>query len=225
MRVGDAADTQRERIGVAGPPGIDRDLVIACLRDAGYDAYAVCASALQSGECCALVLLEPRERDWQGVHDCDLPVVLLCASPLTHGERAAAVLRGADALVSIDASLEDLVDAVRTVASGGSVFDPLVARTVARTIRRNNQTGSEFTQRELAIIEAIKQGHSVKETARRLDLSVRTVHAAQRSLFERIGAKNRAHALSLVYSPYGEAPGVARVSHPRSGEARQTRSG
>ena len=148
MRVSGEIEAPKARVGVAGPPGIDRDVVIACLQNVGYQAFTVRASELQPEDCRALVLIEPRERDWELARDCDLPVVLLCDTRLKDGERAALVLRGADALVSIDASLDDLVDAVRTVLSGGSVFDPFVARAVARTVRRSEDRDQHtaFTQ-------------------------------------------------------------------------------
>jgi DNA-binding CsgD family transcriptional regulator len=200
--------------------------VVACLQHAGYEPFPIRASVLRSDDCCALILIEPRERDWTLALDCDLPVVLLCDAELTYGERAALVLRGADALVTIDQSVEDFLNAVDTVVSGGSVFDPIVARTVARTVRRNDDRVEHpvLTQRETVIIDAIARGQSVKETARQLDLSVRSVHLAQRRLFERIGARNRAHALSLVYSPHGGSPAVVHDVSGGTGEVGQWRS-
>jgi DNA-binding NarL/FixJ family response regulator len=124
---------------------------------------------------------------------------------LSNAECAEYVLKGADAFVSVDASIEELIATVLTVASGGSVLQPAVARTVAIAGRQRSSGAPEagFTLRERQLIESMQAGHSVKETARLLGLSVRTVHEAQRRLFANIGARNRAHALSLIHASGG----------------------
>jgi DNA-binding NarL/FixJ family response regulator len=82
-----------------------------------------------------------------------------------------------------------------------------------------------FTQRELTIVEAMQRGQSAKEVAQALGLSVRTVHVAQRRLFEKIGARNRAHALTLIHDAQSERTIVDGPFIGWSGDSALTRSG
>lgn len=191
------------RVGLGGPPGIDMDVVTACLRACDYDVKRVSASTLRPGECDVLVLLEPRARDWLVARECGLGVVVVHREPMSDGACAALVLKGADAFVLLDASIEELREAVATVAAGGSMLRSRVARSVAMVSRQGTAPTSRFTLRERQVIEAAQARLSVKETARLLGVSPRTVHEAQRTLFAKLGARNRAHALTLIHAAGG----------------------
>lgn len=191
------------RVGLGGPPGIDMDVVTACLRACDYEVFPVRASALRPGECDVLVLLEPRARDWVVARECGVGVVVVHREHLSDAACAELVLRGADAFVLLDASIEDLSEAVATVAAGGSMLRSRVARSVAMVSRHGTQPMGRFSLRERQVIEAAQARLSVKETARLLGVSVRTVHETQRTLFAKLGARNRAHALTLIHAVGG----------------------
>lgn len=191
------------RVGLGGPPGVDMDVVTACLRACEYDVFRVTASTLRPGDCGVLVFLEPRSRDWLVARECGLGVVVVHRELLSDGACAELVLKGADAFVSLDASIEELGEAVATVAAGGSMLRSRVARSVAMVSRRGTAPVGRFSLRERQVIEAAQARLSVKETARLLGVSARTVHEAQRTLFAKLGARNRAHALTLIHAAGG----------------------
>lgn len=64
------------------------------------------------------------------------------------------------------------------------------------------QTGSEYkqslTNRELAIVDLMKQGLTSKEIARALHISHRTVETYRNRLMEKTGARNALHLISLL---------------------------
>jgi DNA-binding CsgD family transcriptional regulator len=55
-----------------------------------------------------------------------------------------------------------------------------------------------LTRREQEIIASIGRGHSAKQTARLLGISVRTVENLQSSLFRKLGVHSKAAALAAA---------------------------
>jgi DNA-binding NarL/FixJ family response regulator len=82
--------------------------------------------------------------------------------------------------------LDDLSDAVRRVAAGGSVIDPeVVARLLGRS--RGHSLLDELTQREREILGLMAEGRSNTAIAERLTLELRTVEGHVRAIFSKLG--------------------------------------
>jgi DNA-binding NarL/FixJ family response regulator len=82
--------------------------------------------------------------------------------------------------------LDDLSDAVRRVAAGGSVIDPeVVARLLGR--RRTHSPLDELTPREREILGLMAEGRSNAAIAERLTLDLRTVEGHVRAIFSKLG--------------------------------------
>jgi DNA-binding NarL/FixJ family response regulator len=82
--------------------------------------------------------------------------------------------------------LDDLSDAVRRVAAGGSVIDPeVVARLLGR--RRSHSPLDELTAREREILGLMAEGRSNAAIAERLTLELRTVEGHVRAIFSKLG--------------------------------------
>jgi serine/threonine-protein kinase len=84
------------------------------------------------------------------------------------------------------ADVPEFVDAVRRVASGGSVIDPLI---VTRLVERRRTTDplEALTEREREVLELMAAGRSNRAIATRLFLSEKTVEAYIGSLFGKLG--------------------------------------
>jgi len=81
-----------------------------------------------------------------------------------------------------------LVDAIRTVAAGGSVIDPLVVeRIVAASGRSRSSPLARLTARELEVLDQIAQGKSNAAVAEALVLSERAVEKHINALFAKLG--------------------------------------
>jgi DNA-binding NarL/FixJ family response regulator len=103
---------------------------------------------------------------------------------------------GARGYVLKRAAAEELISALRKVANGEVYVDPLVA---ARSIehdssedvmgKRGNQR--PLTSRETEVARLIAQGHSNKEVASRLRISVKTVETHKARLMEKLGFDSR----------------------------------
>jgi DNA-binding NarL/FixJ family response regulator len=86
------------------------------------------------------------------------------------------------------AGMHELDSAVRTVAHGGSVIDPLVVDELvkARSARRSSNL-AWLTARELEILAEMAQGKSNAAIACALDVSERAVEKHTNSIFAKLG--------------------------------------
>ena len=97
---------------------------------------------------------------------------------------ARAVDLGARGYLSKMASVDQILDAIRTVAAGGSAY-PSDARRSAKDALRIP------TPRELEILALVAEGDSNVEIADRLSLRVKTVESQLRRLFDRYDVTSR----------------------------------
>src|SRR6266705_5344358 len=103
--------------------------------------------------------------------------------------------------MSVEARLR-VADAV--VGAGEVVLDPRQARMLVDAARgqltARRAAGQAPTPREREILVSIDRGESVKQTARALGISVKTVENLQRRLFRRLGVRNRAQAVAAAHA-------------------------
>lgn len=188
-----------------GATGTVRDLVGAVLSLQGVavtlaDGDEALDAAVDSDA--VLVLVSPGPEDWDTARRAARPVVLVSEVHLGADERLAAVLRGADAVVHTDASPVELAAAVAAVRRGETLLDPLSARRLAAAARTGHvsaQAELRLTPRELSILLSVEQGESVKQTARSLGIAMKTVENLQSRMFRKLGARNRAHAVTIAH--------------------------
>jgi DNA-binding NarL/FixJ family response regulator len=151
-----------------------------------------------------VVLVDPEPADWSVPLDLPSRIVVVHSAVLGQAEMVDAVLRGADALVSEAWLAETLMPAFRMVEAGYLLINAEQARKFigagyARMSRSSPFTPIELTRRERQILDLIDRGHSVKQTARELGISVKTVESLQSRLFRKLGIRNRAEALVVAY--------------------------
>ena len=91
-----------------------------------------------------------------------------------------------------DASPEDLVAAVRTVAGGGKVLDPQLAFAAL------DVAGNPLTDRESDVLRLTASGAEPTEVAERLGLSYGTVRNYLATAVTKLGARNRVDAIRIA---------------------------
>lgn len=104
---------------------------------------------------------------------------------------------GASGYILKVAASEDLINAIRVVASGGVYLDPMVADKVLDSYRRGKPLkgrteGGSLSQREEEILRLIAGGYINKEIAARLLISVKTVETHKARAMEKLGLRSRA---------------------------------
>ncbi len=108
---------------------------------------------------------------------------------------------------------EDLQRAVRTVAEGGAWLDPAVTGRVLAAYRSQRPTRTEsvalgvLTPREREVLALIAAGRSNGEIAAELVLSEGTVKTHVRSVFAKLGLRDRAAAVVFAFDHGLVVPG------------------
>ena len=95
---------------------------------------------------------------------------------------AEAMRAGASGYLLKHSAGEELLDAIRTVMTGGTFLSPHIARDVLRAMTHGHDGGCpQLTPRQKEVLLLIAQGKRMKEIALALNISVRTVedHKAQ----------------------------------------------
>lgn len=100
------------------------------------------------------------------------------------------------------ASGEELAQAIRTIAAGGALIEPSVARkVVAEFARLTEQTGSSrstlpepLSEREQEIVQALAQGLTNREIALRLNLAEGTIKNYVTTILQKLGVRDRTQA-------------------------------
>jgi two-component system, NarL family, response regulator len=112
-------------------------------------------------------------------------------------ERIAAALEsGADSYVLKGTSSAELIGAIRSVANGARYLPSAIASELIDALR---DAGRErLTAREREIVRLLAEGCSNKEIGARLEISERTVKYHVSEILARLGASNRAHAVSVA---------------------------
>ena len=103
---------------------------------------------------------------------------------------------GAAGYVLKRAAPEELIQAIRAVAAGGVYLDPSMAGKVlggfVRQAAADGAAGAELSEREAEVARQTAAGHSNKEIAARLELSVKTVETYRARAMEKLGLRGRA---------------------------------
>jgi DNA-binding NarL/FixJ family response regulator len=204
-------EEQRLRVMVVDDHPMWREAVERDLQDAGFDVVAVAADGHQAiarfrAARPQVVVLDLQIPGPGGVevtadvlaHDPSARVLILSASG-EHADVLEAVKAGATGYLVKSASRQELLDAVRRVAAGDSVFTPGLAGLVLGEFRRMNEGGSaeepepenDLTARETEILKMVAKGMSYKQIADRLVLSHRTVQNHVQNTLRKLQMHNR----------------------------------
>ena len=203
-RQGAASKKSMLDLWIMSPSPTRRDWLLKCVRSdpeirvVGTAATFPILRSLMSDMTAdiALIELSPETqasvtRDWlREVQDLT-PVVLLTPEPDTavfHQIRSA----GAGALLQSDASMEQIVQAIKSVAAGLTVFDGAL-----------NLPSSEFespieplTPREAEVLQLLADGLGNRDIAGKLSISEHTIKFHIRSILGKLGAASRTEAVA-----------------------------
>ena len=115
----------------------------------------------------------------------------------------AAVEAGAAGYLLKGAPRSEIFAAVRVVHAGGSLLEPVIASKVLQHVRDagarasdGNRATPTLTAREQNVLELMARGRTNKQIAAALAITERTVKFHVSSIFAKLGAGNRADAVS-----------------------------
>lgn len=122
---------------------------------------------------------------------------------------------GAAGFVLKDTGAEDLIAAARTVAGGGSWFDPAVAPRILDAYRRHVPSGRReaerlalLTDREHEVLRLIARGAANAEIAAQLFVSEATVKSHVTAIFAKLDVRSRPAAIVFAFDHGVVSPGA-----------------
>jgi two-component system, NarL family, response regulator DevR len=157
-----------------------------------------------------LVLMDVRLPDRSGITACQQirqrwPTiqVLVLTSFADEDLVLEAISAGAAGYVLKQIGSDELVRAVRAVARGDAVLDPIVTRQVLARVRRaeHEAHGAAFrdlSERELGVLALVAEGKTNAEIAEALVLSEKTVRNYVSTILEKLGITNRIEAATYA---------------------------
>jgi DNA-binding NarL/FixJ family response regulator len=169
----EASDAERLLVGLAQRPA---DVIVSDIRMPGLDGFGLIRSL--------------RERN-------DATPVILLTTFDDHRLLLQAVDAGAQGFLLKDASPDDLGIAIRRVADGETLLQPVSLGPIRAAWSDGTQAQGDLhlTERERSILRLVAGGYSNKEIARSLHLSEGTVKNYMSELLVKLDCRDRTHAV------------------------------
>ncbi len=141
-------------------------------------------------------------------------LVLSMHDDLMHARRA--LQAGAAGYVTKNARPEEIIEAIRRVANGGTYVEHSVAEElVFFSVRRQAHPLAELSTRELEMLRLLARGYSLSAIADMIGISQKTVANSTSRIKAKLGARTTAHLITialgsgLVDRRQGERPPLA----------------
>lgn len=128
----------------------------------------------------------------------------------------AAIMAGAAGYVLKHITGTELVDAVRRVAAGQSLIDPVLMHRVLERVRRapwHPELGA-LTERELRVLALMPEGLTNREIAERMRLSEKTIKNHISRILSKLGLERRTQAAILAAKLLRQDDSLRRGSRP-----------
>jgi DNA-binding NarL/FixJ family response regulator len=207
----DVADRRAPLVVVRGPDGPCLDSVLVTLVASGIPVVHARPRSPAREEhwarwhrgASAAVLVDPTPDDWRLPATLGAPTVVVHSVEPDLTATVDALLRGAHALVAGEDVGADLAAVLSLVSHGYFAMNAARVGALTDWMRVRFAEGfsevPELTARERDILASIARGHTVRQTARALGIAAKTVENTQARLFRKLGAHNRAGALTIAY--------------------------
>jgi two-component system, NarL family, invasion response regulator UvrY len=100
---------------------------------------------------------------------------------------------GAAGYLTKDCEPEEVIDAIRRVASGETYLDAGIARRIAQGALEGRPGGrplADLSRRELQVLQMVARGHDTQAIAAALQISPKTVSTYRYRLYDKLGVAN-----------------------------------
>ena len=187
------------REGLVAVLGDDRDFRVVGTAGSAEEAVAAAETARPD-----VVLLDLEMPGTNGVEaipklraTAGHPRVLVLTAYDTEERVLGALRAGAGGYLLKGAAAAEIAQAIRAVHEGGSYLTPRVAARVVAQVGDLRRSGV-LSGRERQVLRLVAQGLSNKQIARQLAITERTVKFHMTSIFNKLGAENRAQAIAVA---------------------------
>jgi two-component system, NarL family, response regulator DevR len=205
IRILIADDHEVVRIGLAALLAAQQGFEVVAQASTGQEATRLAQRHRPD-----VVVMDIRMPNGSGIDACrtitrgesGIPVIMLTS----HADSEAlfeAIEAGASGYVLKRIGSDELVDAVRTVAAGGSLLDPGVTRPVLDRIRnagRLEEAGAfaDLTEQERRVLAHVADGASNRQIADRMGLAEKTVRNYVSNVLAKLALESRSQAAAYA---------------------------
>lgn len=106
-----------------------------------------------------------------------------------------AIRAGARGFMLKDVSFQQLIGAIRAIASGATVFQPALTHRLLEQTKRSTEFVERLTSRETEVVRLMAGGYSNSEIAHALGAAEGTVKNHVSSILSKLGARDRTRAV------------------------------
>ena len=207
-------DHEIVRRGLADLIGLEEDLEVVGEAGTADEALHRIPAARPD-----VAVLDVRLPDGSGVEVCrdmrDTMPEVHCLMLTSYADDEAlfdAIMAGASGYVLKEIRGTDLVDAIRQVAAGRSLLDPIATQRVLERLRKGEEQDARLaalTDQERRILELIGDGLTNRQIGERLHLAEKTVKNYVSSLLAKMGMERRTQVAAYVARMEAEGKGPA----------------
>ena len=196
-------DHEIVRRGLADLIGLESDLEVVGEAGTATDALSRIPATRPD-----VAVLDVRLSDGTGVEVCreirDTQPEVRCLMLTSYADDEAlfdAIMAGASGYVLKEIRGTDLVEAIRQVAAGRSLLDPVATQRVLERLRRGEEHDERLdalTGQERRILDLIGEGLTNRQIGERLHLAEKTIKNYVSSLLAKMGMERRTQAAAYV---------------------------
>lgn len=112
--------------------------------------------------------------------------------------------KGAHGYITKNSTHEEMLEAIRKVASGENYFSNEAARAIEAGVNEENSKSEEesfhlrLSRREKEVLQLIVEEHTTQEIADQLSISMKTVETHRRNLLSKLNARNTAGLVRIA---------------------------
>ena len=107
-----------------------------------------------------------------------------------------AIKNGANGFLLKNVEKQELESAIQSVYNGGKYYSPFVVNILAETLSKPESLEPiEITPREKEVLELVAKGHSTKQIADMLSISIRTVESHRINMLKKMKVNNSAELI------------------------------
>ena len=199
IRILIADDHKLMRMGLVSLFNVQKDMTVVGEAEDGEAAVRCAADLKPDVAIVDLMMPKLNGADATAAMLADNPEigVVILSSFSNSFDMARAISNGARGAQAKESPTEDLVEAVRTVAAGGTAIAPDILRHA-----NENKPPPPLTEKQMSILESVTRGLSNKDIALELGISPVVVKKQLSVIFAKLGVATRAEAASLALNKH-----------------------